>query len=364
MQVADVVLGFLHLEKKSLDEVQALAARPKFDYLCWDLYTRVTQFLAEDKSRLELRNQTLKDIEEGHGDAAKMGEIVSTAINYCHLHTLDRLGIDYDLLTQESDILHLKFWDAAFEMLKQRGAVQLATSGKNAGCWVMQLPSDKEAAETPRQRPMRQPRRGEEPAEEPKPKSLCALTERSPTSAKISRCIFGNSACLRAIFIITTFTNILMGIRHGSQRASGDDPGAPTFGHAHEVFNVIDSRQAYPQQVVVAALRALGYSDEAGPSETFCLQRGGADASLRLRDGLRNSARGREARLYRSQRPQGTGRKSRRSARPARSQRAQGSGCAPPGFARKASAPRLRTPSPSGRCAISCYVHALDCDRV
>src|SRR5271163_4892701 len=75
-----------------------------------------------------------------------MGEIVATAINYCHLHTLDRLGIDYDLLTQESDILHLKFWDAAFEMLKRSGAVQLATSGKNAGCWVMELPSDKAAA--------------------------------------------------------------------------------------------------------------------------------------------------------------------------------------------------------------------------
>src|ERR1700677_2071519 len=149
VQVADVVLGFLHLEKKSLAEVRALTEEPKFDYLCWDLYTRVTLFLAEDKARLELRGQILKEIEQGHGDAAKMGEIVATAINYCHLHTLDRLGIDFDLLTQESDILHLKFWDAAFELLKRSGAVQLASSGKNAGCWVMQLPSDKEAAAKP-----------------------------------------------------------------------------------------------------------------------------------------------------------------------------------------------------------------------
>ena len=97
VQVADVVLGFTHLEPKSLDEVRALAAAPKFDYLCWDLYARVTQYLAEDKARLELRSQTLKDIEEGHGDSAKMAEIVSTAIVHCHLRTLDRLGIDYDL---------------------------------------------------------------------------------------------------------------------------------------------------------------------------------------------------------------------------------------------------------------------------
>ena len=147
VQVADVVLAFLRLEPKSLDEVRALAAAPKFDYFCWDLYTRVTQLLAEDKSRLELRAQTLKDIEEGHGDAAKMAEIVSTAIVRCHLRTLDRLGIDYDLLSRESEILHLKFWDAAFDLLKKSGAIQLASSGKSAGCWVMKLPSDKEAAD-------------------------------------------------------------------------------------------------------------------------------------------------------------------------------------------------------------------------
>src|SRR5579864_1898827 len=147
VQVADVVLGFLHLEKKSIDDVRSFTLAPRFDYACWDLYTRVTQFLAEDKSRLELRARTLKEIEEGHGEAARMGELVATAIVHRHLETLDRLGIDYDLLTQESEILHLKFWDASFDMLKKSGAIQLATTGKTAGCWVMQLPSDREAKE-------------------------------------------------------------------------------------------------------------------------------------------------------------------------------------------------------------------------
>ncbi|MGH9758683.1 MAG: arginine--tRNA ligase, partial [Candidatus Acidiferrales bacterium] len=142
VQVADVVLGFLHLERKTLDEVRALAAQPKFDFLCWDVYTRVTQFLGQDKSRLDLRTQTLREIEEGHGEAARMGEAVATAVVHCHLRTLDRLEIDYDLLTQESEILHLKFWDAAFAMLKERKAIELAASGKNVGCWVMRLPTD------------------------------------------------------------------------------------------------------------------------------------------------------------------------------------------------------------------------------
>ncbi|MGH9725244.1 MAG: arginine--tRNA ligase, partial [Candidatus Acidiferrales bacterium] len=124
VQVADVVLGFLHLERKTLDEVRALAAQPKFDFLCWDVYTRVTQYLAEDTARLDLRTQTLREIEEGHGEAARMGEVVATAVVHCHLRTLDRLEIDYDLLTQESEILHLKFWDAAFAMLKERKAIE------------------------------------------------------------------------------------------------------------------------------------------------------------------------------------------------------------------------------------------------
>ncbi|MDE3148979.1 MAG: arginine--tRNA ligase, partial [Acidobacteriota bacterium] len=128
VQVADVVLGFLHLEPKTPGEIRALAAEPKFDYLCWDLYTRVTQWLAGDPTRLTLRAQVLKDIEEDHGSAAMMAEVVSTAIVRCHLVTLDRLGISFDLLLRESEILRLKFWDAAFALLKQHGAIQLVSS--------------------------------------------------------------------------------------------------------------------------------------------------------------------------------------------------------------------------------------------
>jgi arginyl-tRNA synthetase len=273
VQVADVVLGFLHLEKKSLADVEALTEAPKFDYLCWDLYTRVTLFLAEDKARLELRGQILKDIEEGHGDAAKLGEIVATAINYCHLHTLDRLGIDYDLLTQESDILHLKFWDAAFEMLKRSGAVQLAASGKNAGCWVMQLPSDKEAA-------AKQPADGadaaaasgeaaEEPPEEAEAKIIVRSTGTVTYVGKDIALHLWKFGLLARDFHYHRFYKHPDGHQAWITASERDDPGAPAFGRAHEVFNVIDSRQSYPQQVVVAGLRALGYNAEADHLKHF-----------------------------------------------------------------------------------------------
>jgi arginyl-tRNA synthetase len=132
VQVADVVVGFEHLEKKSLAEVEKLAGQtsPRLDYYCWDLYARATQFYEEDAKRLELRAQALKAIEAGEGETARLAELVATTIVRCHLKTMERLGVEYDLLPRESEILHLKFWDAAFEQLKQRGAIRLAESGK------------------------------------------------------------------------------------------------------------------------------------------------------------------------------------------------------------------------------------------
>jgi arginyl-tRNA synthetase len=272
VQVADVVLGFLHIEPRSLEEVRALAAAPKFDYLCWDLYARVTQFLAEDKSRLELRGQTLKEIEEGHGPAAQMAELVATAIVHCHLHTLDRLGIDYDLLTRESEILNLKFWDAAFEMLKERNAIQFATAGKNAGCWVMELPSDKE--EKPAVEGEGKPAEGEQIKEEPPEEAEAKIIVRSNGTVTYVGKDIANHLWKFGLLPRDFYYEPVYRHPDGHEVwTTTSEPreilGRPEFGHAREVFNVIDSRQAYPQQVVVEALRALGYTEEAGNLKHF-----------------------------------------------------------------------------------------------
>jgi arginyl-tRNA synthetase len=262
VQVADVVLGFLHLEKKSIDDVRALTLAPRFDYVCWDLYTRVTQFLAEDKSRLELRAHTLKEIEEGHGEAARMAELVATAIVHRHLETLDRLGIDYDLLTQESEILHLKFWDAAFDMLKKSGAIQLATTGKTAGCWVMQLPSDREAKEAA-------PETEEEPTEQAEAKIIVRSNGTVTYVGKDIAYHLWKFGLLDRDFHYQRFHTHPDGHEAWVTSSERSDAGAPPFGRAQEVFNVVDSRQAYPQQVVAAGLRALGYTEQADRLKHF-----------------------------------------------------------------------------------------------
>ncbi|MFY9731649.1 MAG: arginine--tRNA ligase [Candidatus Acidiferrales bacterium] len=278
VQVADVVLGFLHLEKKSIDDVRALTLAPRFDYVCWDLYTRVTQFLAEDKSRLELRAHTLKEIEEGKGEAARMAELVSTAIVHRHLETLDRLGIDYDLLTQESEILHLKFWDAAFALLKERGVIQLAASGKNAGCWVMQLPSDREAKEGQPETPDKTndktgDKTGDKTDDEPTEQAEAKIIVRSNgTVTYVGKDIayhLWKFGLLDRDFHYQRFHTHPDGHEAWVTASKRSDAGAPPFGHAQEVFNVVDSRQAYPQQVVAAGLRALGYTEQADRLKHF-----------------------------------------------------------------------------------------------
>jgi len=131
VQVADVVIGLLQMEKVTPVWVKNRATEPKFDYYCWDLYAKATNFFAEDKARaVKLRGETLKSIEEGRGEDAEVGQIVADAIVGCHLRTMARLGIGYELLARESEILHLKFWDAAFEMLKKSGRFNWRIAGR------------------------------------------------------------------------------------------------------------------------------------------------------------------------------------------------------------------------------------------
>src|SRR6185436_11936236 len=152
VQVADVVVGFQELERFSLDEVRHIADTTRFDYYCWDLYSRVTEWYAGDKERLAIRAAALHDLEHGSpgtsdkNDTASIGAFIVDRIVRAHLKTMNRLNVGYDLLTFEGDILRLRFWAHAFEILKAQGAVFLQTEGRLAGCWVMRIEEGGEAA--------------------------------------------------------------------------------------------------------------------------------------------------------------------------------------------------------------------------
>ena len=139
VQVADVAVGFRELEGKDLAGVRAIADTTRFDYYCWDLYARVTEWYEADKDRLRIRSAALHDIEHGGNETAAVAQLIADRIVRRHLETMARLNIGYDLLTWEGDILRLHFWTHAFEFLKRTGAVFLQTEGKLKGCWVMRI---------------------------------------------------------------------------------------------------------------------------------------------------------------------------------------------------------------------------------
>ena len=145
VQVADIVVGLRELEQRSLDQVRDIADTTRFDYYCWDLYARVTDWYGNDPERLAVRAATLHDLEHGGNETAAAAAFIVDRIVRAHLKTMRRLGIGYDLLTHEGDILRLRFWAHAFEILKASGAVFLQTEGKLAGCWVMRI--DEEAVQ-------------------------------------------------------------------------------------------------------------------------------------------------------------------------------------------------------------------------
>jgi arginyl-tRNA synthetase len=257
VQVADVVVGFQHMEKKSVDDVRELAAGRRFDYLCWDLYARVTHFYEEDRARLALRASTLAAIEEGRGEAAELAEVIAVAVARRHLRTMQRLSVEYDVLPRESEILHLKFWEAAFQQLKERGAIHRAETGKNAGCWVMNLAVDEGGTGGT----------GNEADDDAK-----VIVRSNGTVTYVGKDIayqLWKFGLLGRDFAYRKFHTYPSGHVVWTSAASDGETGAPSFGRAMEVFNVIDTRQAYLQNVVVAGLRALGFKDEAARSTHF-----------------------------------------------------------------------------------------------
>jgi arginyl-tRNA synthetase len=272
VQVADVVVGFLYLQRKSRAEIEQLSVQPRFDYYCWDLYARVSQWYEQDKQNLQTRVKTLHEIEEGGNETAAIAEIISVAVLRRHLETMDRLDIEYDFLPRESEILHLHFWDAAFAKLKDAGVLFYETQGKNKGCWVMRRAGTGKSLTT-------------EHTEGTEKKDLDdALTKigtqgLDPVSEEDQKVIVRSNGTVGYVGKDIAYHMWKFGLlgRDFAYRkfylypnqhqcwisATEGEPDHPHFGDVSEIYNVIDARQAEAQSTVIEALRGLGHNEAA-----------------------------------------------------------------------------------------------------
>jgi len=249
VQVADVVVGFLHLEKMDLDQIKALdASLPKdytFDYYCWDLYTKVGLFYRDGNAggemnpeKTNLRNEVLHALEEGDNTIAKLADYVATRNVECILDTMERLGIRYDLLARESDILHLHFWERAFQLMKNAGVIRKETEGRHAGCWVMPFESHTGTDEHESDKIIVRSNgtvtyTGKDIAYQ--------LWKLGKLGLDFNYHVFRKYPDGHVLWVTQT--------EPGSER--------PEFGGGVTVYNVIDSRQSYPQEIVARGVAAV-----------------------------------------------------------------------------------------------------------
>ncbi len=266
VQVADVAVGFRELEHLSLDEVRRIADTSRFDFVCWDLYARVTEWYSEDKARLAIRVQALHDIEHGGNDTAALAHFIADRIVRCHLDTMRRMNIGYDLLTWEGDILKLHFWTHAFEYLKKIGAVFLQSEGRLKGCWVMKIDDEAGAAAPDSERGAGDSGDVEaDPALEQREKVIVRSDGTVTYVGKDMAYQLWKFGLLGKDFYYRPFTTRADGSTLWSTSASADEAAAdhPAFGGASFVCNVIDTRQSYLQKLLKQALAALGYQQQA-----------------------------------------------------------------------------------------------------
>jgi len=272
VQVADVVVGFLYLEKKSRAEIEQLASQPCFDYYCWDLYARASQWYAEDKQNLQVRLKTLHEIEEGGNETAAIADLISVAVLRRHLETMDRLDIEYDFLPRESEILHLHFWDVAFTKLKDGGVLFFEAEGKNKGCWVMRRAGTAKAPSFSNDGVT-----GVSPVGSGEDARLS--TESDDVSEEDQKVIVRSNGTVGYVgkdiaYHLWKFG--LLGRDFGYRKfykypndhqcwisATEGEKEHPHFGDVAEIYNVIDARQSEAQSTVIEALRGLGYNPQA-----------------------------------------------------------------------------------------------------
>jgi arginyl-tRNA synthetase len=259
VQVADVVVGFRELEKLDLDAAKRIAETTRFDYYCWDLYARVTEWYDGDKERLKIRAATLHDIEHGVEPTAGMAAFIADTCVRAHLKTMARLNIDYELLTWEGDILRLQFWARAFEAMKATGAVFLQNEGKHAGCWVMTI-DDPDAAPD-----------AEDDDPDAREKVIVRSNGTAVYVAKDMAYQFWKSGLLGRDFLYRAFAKRMDGTTLWATTSQESQAIAahPQFGAAAATYNVIDVRQSYLQKLLKQALTAIGHPLEADRLKHF-----------------------------------------------------------------------------------------------
>ncbi len=133
LQVADIIVGFRHFGFS-----QQPPQGKKFDHYCGDdVYVKTTEKYENDPSLEEIRKNILKELEDGNSETAQFADKITRRVLENQLETCWNLGVYYDCLNFESQIIRSGLWGKIFEKLKEMSLIEFENEGKNTGCWVI-----------------------------------------------------------------------------------------------------------------------------------------------------------------------------------------------------------------------------------
>lgn len=231
LQVADTVNAYLNLGQPFDPQKQS------FDDYCWDIYSKINKLYETDEKLKQNRALILDAIEKGNNEIAKTAEEVIAKILTCQLQQLDHLGIKYDLLVHESDIIKFNLWEVAFNKLKTIPNFIYEKEGKNKDCWVLKNDGDG----------------GDK-----------VFVRSDGTKVYTAKDVVYHLWKFNLIdfdfkYIKSPITNLDYGL---SETSINGELCPQKFGHGDIVINLIDERQTYPQDMVKLSLKLLGYQKQ------------------------------------------------------------------------------------------------------
>jgi arginyl-tRNA synthetase len=213
----------------------------KYDHWLGELYVRLGGAKETDGAAIEAGvTEVMHALERG-----ELRGQVETILR-AQLETYWALGVEYDLLVWESDVVASGFLQRGLEVLQELPTVFRPSEGKYAGALVMDVSEFLPGLEEP----------------------LVVLVRSDGNAVYVTKDIgyhlwkVGRLEGLR----YKPFAVQASGATLWTSAPDGDVevPGR-TFAHGHQAVNVIDARQSHPQTIVRSALQMTGEGDGAAP---------------------------------------------------------------------------------------------------
>lgn len=246
VQFAQVLWGYLNMreEFEGIEaELREKGLKEDFiDHVMGLLYVEVNRRIEENPEVEKEIRELMKKLEEGDNEIAEIGRKLAERVVRAQMLTTYRMGIAYDLLSWESDIMRSGIFGEAYELIEANENFFWATDGKYKGAFVMDLRKLFPDMKNP----------------------FLVLKRSDGTATYTGKDIayhlwkFGKVSADMLYKVWDRLEN------HETWTTAPDGEEMPgKFGRADVVINVIGAEQKHPQMAIKYALQLLGFEDSA-----------------------------------------------------------------------------------------------------